>query len=213
MQVSLTRTSSKTFLFIKDFHFAKYVAGFACIDYSVVEIDGPDSAIRPIDKDRVKNAKQFTWVLILKANRAVGCVAWLGHILWALLGAIKKRLFFRNGVAMENENEKSGKGKFLFRFILSLLLTAMAFLAFEVIAHYMRWPYFQEHNLHIPQTLEIRGWLHSIYVSWLGFRADYIAPLILSFSNFCVVLFLIQYGRKPSFQLGLSATYPYSCHF
>ncbi|CAH1422947.1 unnamed protein product [Lactuca virosa] len=165
------------------------------VNYSVVEIDGPDSAFRPIDKDRVKNAKQFTWVLILKANRAVGCLAWLGHILWALLGAIKKRLFLRNGVAMESENEneeKSGKGKFLFGFILCLLMTAMAFLGFEVIAHYMRWPYFQEHNLHIPQTLEIRSWLHLIYVSWLGFRADYIAPLILSFSNFCVVLFLIQ---------------------
>ncbi|KAJ9568553.1 hypothetical protein OSB04_004519 [Centaurea solstitialis] len=157
------------------------------VNYSVVEIEGPDSAFRPVDKDRVKNAKQFTWVLILKANRAVGCLAWIGHILWALLGAIKKRLFFRRGVDME-----SGKSKLLFRLILGLLITAVAFLAFEVIAHYMRWPYFQQHNLHIPQTLEIRGLLHLVYVSWLGFRADYIAPLILAFSKFCVALFLIQ---------------------
>lgn len=137
------------------------------VNYSVVEIDGPDLVFRPVDKDGVKNAKQFTWVLILKANRAVGCLAWIGHILWALLDAIKKRLFFRRGVTMESE--KSSKGKLLFRVILGLVRTAMAFLAFEVIAHYIRWPYFQEHNLHIPQTLEIRGCLHLIYVSWLGF--------------------------------------------
>ncbi|KAJ9568258.1 hypothetical protein OSB04_004224 [Centaurea solstitialis] len=128
------------------------------VNYSVVEIEGPDSAFRPVDKDRVKNAKQFTWVLILKANRAVGCLAWIGHILWALLGAIKKRLFFRRGVDMESE-----KAKLLFRLILGLLITAVAFLAFEVIAHYyMRWTYFQQHNLHIiPQTSQIRG-LHCL---------------------------------------------------
>lgn len=162
------------------------------VNYSVVEID---SAFRPIHKDRVKNAKQFTWVLILKANRAVGCLAWIGHILWSLLGGIKKRLFFRRGVSMET----NGKGKLLFSVIMGLLIIALAFLAFEVIAHYMRWPYYyyyyfqQQHvNLHIPQTLEIRGWFHLIYVFWLDFRADYIAPLILAFSKFCVVLFLIQ---------------------
>ncbi|RVW84251.1 putative xyloglucan glycosyltransferase 5 [Vitis vinifera] len=71
-------------------------------NYSVVEIDGPDSAFRPVEKSRGKNAKQVTWVLLLKAHRAVGCVAWLATVLWALLGTIKKRLIFRQGVAMEN---------------------------------------------------------------------------------------------------------------
>ncbi|KAI5349792.1 hypothetical protein L3X38_002681 [Prunus dulcis] len=46
-------------------------------NYSVLEINGPDEVFGPVDKDRGKNAKQFTWVLLLKAHKAVGCVAWL----------------------------------------------------------------------------------------------------------------------------------------
>uniref|UniRef100_A0A803PH21 Glycosyltransferase 2-like domain-containing protein n=1 Tax=Cannabis sativa TaxID=3483 RepID=A0A803PH21_CANSA len=126
-------------------------------NYSVLEIDGPDEAFRPVDKDRGKNAKQYTWVLLLKAHRAVNCVSWVGNLMWALLGSVKKRLIFGEGVAME-ESEKSGKSKLLFRLILTFLLMALSFLAFEVFAH----------------------------------LNDYIAPLIVSLSNFCVALFLIQ---------------------
>ena len=32
-----------------------------------------------------KNAKQVTWVLLLKANHVVSCVAWLATMLWPLL--------------------------------------------------------------------------------------------------------------------------------
>ena len=54
-------------------------------NYSVLEINGPDEAFQPVDKDRGKNAKQFTWVLLLKAHRTAGCVAWLGNALQPLL--------------------------------------------------------------------------------------------------------------------------------
>ena len=64
-------------------------------NFSIVEIDVPDSAFRPVEKSRGKNAKQVTWVLLLKANHVVSCVAWLATVLWALLGAIKKRLIHR----------------------------------------------------------------------------------------------------------------------
>ncbi|XP_059595727.1 probable xyloglucan glycosyltransferase 5 isoform X2 [Vitis vinifera] len=169
-------------------------------NYSVLEIDGPDAAFRPVDKDRGKNAKQFTWVLLLKAHRAVGCLSWLGNALWILLGAIKKRLIFGQGVTMENE--KSGRGRLLFRTILAFLLMSLAFLAFEVFAHFNGWHYFHNHGLHIPQTLEIKGWLHAIYVAWLEFRADYIAPSIQVLSSFCVALFLIQSADRMLLCLG-----------
>ncbi|KAL6972578.1 putative xyloglucan glycosyltransferase 5 [Sarracenia purpurea var. burkii] len=158
--------------------------------YSVVEIDGPDAAFRPVDKDRGKNARQFTWVLLLRAHQAVGCLAGLGNLLWALLGTIKKRLIFGQGVTVENE--KSGRGRLLFRVILAFLVTALAFLAFEVVAHFKGWHHFKNHNLSIPQTWQIQGWLHNLYVAWLGFRAGYIAPPIQALSNFCVLLFLLQ---------------------
>eukprot|EP00268_Persea_americana_P042125 TRINITY_DN4211_c0_g3_i1.p1 TRINITY_DN4211_c0_g3~~TRINITY_DN4211_c0_g3_i1.p1 ORF type:complete len:692 (-),score=111.83 TRINITY_DN4211_c0_g3_i1:504-2579(-) len=158
-------------------------------NYSLVEIDSPDAAFGQVDKDRGKNAKQFTWVLLLRAHRAVGCLAWVAGVLWALLGAIKKRLFFHQGVAMETE--KSSKGRLLFRVIRGFLVISLAALLFEVFAHLNGW-HFQRPDLHIPQTAEIEGWLHMVYLSWLSLRADYIAPPIQALSNFCVVLFLIQ---------------------
>ncbi|KAG5523650.1 hypothetical protein RHGRI_035441 [Rhododendron griersonianum] len=168
-------------------------------NFSVVEIDGPDAAFRPVDKDRGKNARQFTWVLLLKAHQAVGCLSWIGNFLWALLGTIKKRLILGQGVGMESEKSK---GKLLLRIILGFLVTALAFLGFEVVAHFNDWHYFQNHNLHIPQTWEIQGWMHKLYVGWLGFRADYVAPPIQSVSNFCVVLFLIQSADRLILCLG-----------
>ncbi|PON76432.1 Nucleotide-diphospho-sugar transferase [Parasponia andersonii] len=157
---------------------------------SVVEIDGPDAAFRPVERSRGKNAKQVTWVLLLKAHRAVGCISWLATFLWALLGTIKKRLVYGQGVVMETE--KLGKGKLLFGVIRVFLVTSLVILTFEVVAYFKGWHYFQNSNLHIPRTSEIQGWLHMVYVAWLTFRADYIAPLIQALSTFCIVLFLIQ---------------------
>ncbi|KAH9760142.1 putative xyloglucan glycosyltransferase 5 [Citrus sinensis] len=159
-------------------------------NYSVVEINGPDAAFRPVEKSRGKNAKQVTWVLLLKAHRAVGCVASLATFLWALLGAIKKRLIFRQGVSMDNE--KMGKGKALFTVIKMFLVTALAILAFELVAYFKGWHYFRNPHLHMPRTSDIQSLFHMVYVAWLTFRADYIAPTIQALSTFCVVLFLIQ---------------------
>ncbi|KAF5743385.1 xyloglucan glycosyltransferase 5 [Tripterygium wilfordii] len=157
---------------------------------SVVEIDGPDAAFRPVEKSRGKNAKQVTWVLLLKAHRAVGCISWLATVFWSLLGTIKKRLLFRQGVAMEND--KLLKGKLLFKVIKVFLATSLLILGFEVIAYMKGWHYFKNTNLHIPKTSDLQGLLHMFYVAWLSFRADYIAPPIQALSRFCVFLFLIQ---------------------
>lgn len=160
-------------------------------NYSVVEINGPDAAFRPVEKSRGKNAKQVTWVLLLKAHRAVGCLTWLATVLWALLGAIKKRLLFRQGVA--TASEKLGKGKLLFKIIRLFLVTSLVILGFEVVAYFNGWHYFKNPtSLHIPKTSDIEGLVHMVYVGWLTFRGDYIAPAIQALSNFCVALFLIQ---------------------
>ena len=49
------------------------------------------------------HTKQVTWVLLLKANFVVGCVAWLATVLSALLGAIKKRMIHRQGITLASE--------------------------------------------------------------------------------------------------------------
>ncbi|XP_073000814.1 probable xyloglucan glycosyltransferase 5 [Typha latifolia] len=164
--------------------------------YSLVEIDGSEiPSFQSMDKARGKNAKQFTWVLLLKAHRAVGCVAWLAAGTWALLGAIKKR--FICWKESSQEGEKFGKSKLLFRFLRGLLVLSLVTLAFEMTAYWNKW-HFQSpnlnvaENLHIPEVTEIRGLMHTAYITWLSFRADYIAYLIQALSNFCVVLFMIQ---------------------
>ncbi|CAL9084146.1 unnamed protein product [Musa textilis] len=165
-------------------------------NYSVVEIDGPGAAaFRSMDKDRGKNAKQFTWVLLLKAHRAVGCVAWLATTLWALLRAVKKRLFLRRGFS--TESDMPGKGRSLLRFLRAFLLLSVVMLAFEMIAYRKGWHFTKPNlhlpdNLHIPEATEIRGWMHTAYLSWLAFRADYIAYPIQVVTNFCIVLFIVQ---------------------
>ncbi|MCD7446399.1 putative xyloglucan glycosyltransferase 5 [Datura stramonium] len=159
-------------------------------NFSIVEIDGPDAAFKPIEKSRGKNAKQVTWVLLLKANQAVGCVAWLATILWTLFGTIKNRLIFRQGVSLASE--KLGKSKLLFRIIKACLGVSLVMLAFEVVAYFKGWHYFQNPDLYIPHPSDVLGLFHIIYVAWLDFRADYIAPFVQKLSTFCTVLFLIQ---------------------
>ncbi|CAA2980074.1 probable xyloglucan glycosyltransferase 5 [Olea europaea subsp. europaea] len=159
-------------------------------NFSIVEIDGPDAAFKAVEKSRGKNAKQVRWVLLLKANRAVGCVSWLASILWAVLGTIKKRLIFRQGVVLASE--KLGKGKLLFKIIKVFLVISLLILAFEVLAYLKGWHYFENPDLYIRHTSDVQGLSHLVYVSWLEFRADYIAPFVQSLSTFCVVLFLIQ---------------------
>ncbi|XP_075522590.1 putative xyloglucan glycosyltransferase 5 [Primulina tabacum] len=159
-------------------------------NFSILEIDGPDAAFKPVDKSRLKNSKQVKWVLLLKANRAVGCVAWLGAILWGLLGAIKKRLILRQGVAFASE--KLGRGKLILKVIKSFLMILLGILGFEVVAYFKGWQYFENPNLYVPRTYDIQGLFQLFYVAWLEFRVRCIAPFVLSLSTFCIVLFLIQ---------------------
>ena len=63
------------------------------------EIKG--EAIRPFE--RVNSERVKSQSLLLKANRAVSCVAWLATVPWPLLGAIKKRLIHRQGATLSSE--------------------------------------------------------------------------------------------------------------
>ncbi|KAM0933805.1 putative xyloglucan 6-xylosyltransferase [Dioscorea sansibarensis] len=153
-------------------------------NYSLLEIQCPDSEeFHNVGKAKGKNAKQFTWVLLLRAHRAVGCLAWL-------LSAIKKRMLIRHRI-IHVESDNVEKGRVLFKFIRAFLVISFAALVFEIMAHRNGW-HFQRPNLHLPQSIEIKGWLHSLYLSWLLFRAHYIAYPIQLLSSFCVVLFVVQ---------------------
>ncbi|PKA50872.1 putative xyloglucan glycosyltransferase 8 [Apostasia shenzhenica] len=178
-------------------------------NFSVLEVeDDPEAPEFPlVEKGRGKNAKQLTWVLLLKAHRAVGCLAWVATGLWALFGAIKKRVFLIQEVSAINDAEKPAKARVLLKFLKGLLILSVTILLLEVIAYWKGW-HFQKlsirlpENLHIPETAEIRSWLHSAYLSWLLFRSYYIAYSIQSLSKFCIVLFVIQSADRMILCLG-----------
>ena len=157
--------------------------------FSVVEINGVDAAFRPVEKTRSKNAKQVTWFLFLKAYHAIGCVTWFATVLWSLMGAIRKRLIDREGVTLESE--KMEKGKVLFTVIKVFLVSSLVVLVFEVVAYLQGW-HFGNPSLHIPRAADLEGLMHLVYVAWLRFRGEYIAPPMQALSKFCIVLFLIQ---------------------
>ncbi|RZR72968.1 hypothetical protein BHM03_00018870 [Ensete ventricosum] len=175
-------------------------------NYSVLEIDGPDTEAFPsMDKDRGKNAKQFAWVLLLKAHYAVGCISSVAVMLWALPGVVKRRLVFRQAAATQSDDPD--KGHLMLRFIRGFLLFSLVALAFELVAYRNGW-HFKKPNLRLPQSLhileatEIQGWMHSAYLSWLSFRADYIAYPIQLLSYMCIILFVIQSADRLILCLG-----------
>ncbi|GLJ26807.1 hypothetical protein SUGI_0523020 [Cryptomeria japonica] len=82
-------------------------------NWSMLELESPDDANADSNfsaQDKVgrgKNAKQLTWVLLLKAHRAAGCVAWLAQGLWSLLAAVKRRIYLDKRSGNREEGNKS----------------------------------------------------------------------------------------------------------
>ncbi|KAL6846535.1 hypothetical protein ACP4OV_023983 [Aristida adscensionis] len=169
-------------------------------NYSVVEIDGPEAAALragvPLDKGRGRSAKQFTWVLLLRAHRAAGCLASLAAVAWALPGAAARR--FRRTAAADADAAGPGHGRgwLLYGFIKGFLALSLLALAVELAAYWNGWhlpaPSLPVPELHVPEVEEILGWAHLAYLSWMSFRADYIRRPIEFLSKACILLFVVQ---------------------
>ncbi|KAI3888093.1 hypothetical protein MKW92_012467 [Papaver armeniacum] len=188
-------------------------------NYSMVEIEGPseeDVFLTPNNrnaKGRGKNAKQLTWVLLLKAHKAVGCLTSIGSTTFNIFSAIKRRLhsgrtdseeeddgnddhtqeIHHNDNANENQTVKSR----FYSFIKLFLWFSVVLLGFEVAAYFNGWqfesPYlnFQQH-FHLP-SFEFEGGLFDfVYSRWVFIRVEYLAPPLQFLANACIVLFLIQ---------------------
>ncbi|XP_039170859.1 probable xyloglucan glycosyltransferase 5 isoform X2 [Eucalyptus grandis] len=153
-------------------------------------IGGRDPALKPVVKDRSKTAKQLKWFLLMKANRAISSVAFVGNVLCTMVSSIKKRLLF--GQRESDETVKLDKSKFLFRLILAFLVVALIALAIEPVAHFKGWNNFLSAGLFVNQTSEIRAWFHRVYASWLELRAESIVPLAQALCRFYIALFLMQ---------------------
>ncbi|XWS30329.1 hypothetical protein CRYUN_Cryun24cG0107900 [Craigia yunnanensis] len=147
--------------------------------FSLVEINGPDSTLL-LEKQKAVSPKQFTWFLLLKAHRIVACISWLAMAFKTKLLSVKKR------IALSDLSEEEAKSRRLYRFIKAFLVISIVALVIEIVAHLKKW------NLNLMQPWEVQGLVQWSYMAWLSFRVDFIAPLVLTMSKFCIVLFLIQ---------------------
>ncbi|XP_022739817.1 xyloglucan glycosyltransferase 4-like [Durio zibethinus] len=148
-------------------------------NFSLVEINGSDSSLL-LEKQKAVSPKQFTWFLLLKAHRVVAGVSWMAMAFKTMVLSVKKR------IALSDVSEEEAKGRRLYRFIKAFLVFSIVALVIEIVAHLKKW------NLNLIQPWEVQGLVQWSYMAWLSFRVDYIAPLVLTMSKFCTVLFLIQ---------------------
>ncbi|XWS40785.1 hypothetical protein CRYUN_Cryun17cG0025300 [Craigia yunnanensis] len=147
--------------------------------FSLEEINGSDSTLL-LEKQKAVSPKQFTWFLLLKAHRIVACISWLAMAFKTMLLSVKKR------IALSDVNEEEAKSRRLYRFIKAFLVISIVSLVIEIVAHLKKW------NLNLIHPWEVQGLVQWSYMAWLSFRVDYIAPLVLTMSKFCIVLFLVQ---------------------
>ncbi|KAL6518858.1 Xyloglucan glycosyltransferase 4 [Orobanche hederae] len=143
-------------------------------------IETHDSKAESIFQEKQKKSarpKRFTWVLILKAHRILTCAL-------AVFGSVRKRV----AASDPNEEDPRHRGRRLYILIKAFLAVSLVALAVEVFAYFNRWDLGFVRNPWEAQNNLVR-W---VYVGWLDFRADYVAPGIVTLSRFCIVLFMIQ---------------------
>ncbi|WOL12139.1 hypothetical protein Cni_G20904 [Canna indica] len=136
-------------------------------NFAVVELE--------VEKERTKNKKQFTWLVLLKLHMAISLLS------RSLLGLRKLLSTAQKRVLSLGKRQRMGRLLVLLR---AFLAVSFAALLLEIYAH--------KSELHLMEAAEVRGWVQEAYLAWLWFRAAYVAPLIVSISRFCIVLFLIQ---------------------
>ncbi|XP_062187702.1 putative xyloglucan glycosyltransferase 10 [Phragmites australis] len=172
----------------------------------VIKMENPNWSISEIDNDdeflaggwrrrRGKNAKQITWVLLLKAHRAAGCLAWLASAAVALGGAARRRIAAgRTDSDTAEEQEEGGvpapRSRF-YAFIKAFLLLSLFLFAVELAA------YVNGRRLAAPAVS-----FDSLHASWVRFRATYVAPPLQLLADACVVLFLVQSADRLIQSLG-----------
>lgn len=151
---------------------------------SLVELNETSSSSpsHPLFSEKQKgiSPKQLTWFILLKFHKAFIFLQWLSMGFKSMFISAKKRV----SLLETEEEEPRNRGRVLYRVIKLFLFISIIGLVLELFAHFM--------NLNYQNPFEIQSVVEWFYLSWVSFRVEYIAPLILSLSQFCIALFLIQ---------------------
>ncbi|KAK8572436.1 hypothetical protein V6N13_048032 [Hibiscus sabdariffa] len=171
---------------------------------SMVELEAPseddflmdNSPTSSQEKGRTKNAKQLTWVLLLKVHRAAGFLTSIGSTLLSFGSAVRHRV--ASGRTDDNDNEtdenKTVRTGF-YNFIRVFLGLSLLLLSFEIAAYFKGWhfgaPHLQlQYILTFP--LGVKDLFDWLYAGWVLIRVDYLSPPLQFLANVCIFLFLVQ---------------------
>ncbi|XP_062101122.1 probable xyloglucan glycosyltransferase 12 [Humulus lupulus] len=181
-------------------------------NWSMVELEGPieddflmgGSPVRARDKGRSKNAKQLTWVLLLKAHRAAGCLTSIASAMFSLTAIVRRRLASGRtdtdndrdtGARGRRETENPAVKNRFYGCIKVFLWLSLLLLGFEVAAYFKGW-HFGASNLQLKYLWNtqfgVKGAFDWVYFKWVFIRVEYLAPPLQFLANACIVLFLIQ---------------------
>ncbi|KAG6699097.1 hypothetical protein I3843_08G053400 [Carya illinoinensis] len=188
-------------------------------NWSMVELEGPSEEdflittespgsgrVRDKGHRAGKNAKQLTWVLLLKAHRAAGCLTSIATAMFSLAAAIRRRVSSGQTDSEDADDDHAAgcrekenptvKTRFYFCIKMFLWLSVLL-LGFEVVAFYKGWhlgaPHFEFQLQSLWATpLGVKGMFDWIYSRWVWVRVEYLGPLLQFLANACTVLFLIQ---------------------
>ena len=175
----------------------------------VVKMQTPDWAISEVPpspgspagaaggKDgRGKNARQITWVLLLKAHRAAGKLTGAASAALSVAAAARRRV--AAGRTDSDAPRAPGESRALrarfYGFLRAFLLLSMLLLAVDVAAHAQGW--------HLADLEAVEGLFAAAYGAWMRARADYLGPALQFLTNACVVLFMIQSADRLILCLG-----------
>lgn len=148
---------------------------------------------------RGKNAKQITWVLLLKAHRAAGKLTGAASAALSVAAAARRRV-----AAGRTDSDAPAPGESpvlrtrFYGCLRAFLLLSMLLLAVDVAAHVQGWHLAAA----VPDLLAIEGLFAAGYASWVRIRLEYLAPALQFLANACVVLFLIQSADRLILCLG-----------
>ncbi|XP_045824972.1 probable xyloglucan glycosyltransferase 12 [Trifolium pratense] len=171
------------------------------VKMSMLELEGSsdedfNSSLRDNNKRRGKNAKQLTWVLLLKAHKAAGCLASIAPALFTLVSSVKQRVssgktdvdVVVGGNGSERETENLTVKTRLYHCIKMFLLLSVLLFCFEVIAYFNKSWHFGSTSL----NFEVKGFFDWVYSKWVLIRGEYLAPPLQFLANVCVLLFIVQ---------------------
>lgn len=151
------------------------------------------------DKSHNKNAKQLTWVLLLKAHKAAGCLTSIASAAFALAAAVRRRVTSgRTDADQDHEIGIRPRKRFGFYSCIKVFLwVSVVLLGFEVAAFYKGWHFGApdlelKHLYEFTNRLAVKGVFDWVYSGWVLVRVEYLAPPLQFLANACIVLFLIQ---------------------